>query len=283
MPRAEYVEYLKANGATDEDVKALADGSNAAAAIRAFDAMQARFTTESEARVRAEQAKSDYDKWYSEQWAPQYAEMQQKVALAEGNEAKARTVIQALQEQGLADLAKKMGYDPAKPPAAPPSDANAFDPNKYLTRDQILQIAQQEGEAIAIAQDIAAEHRVLFPDKPLNFRDLRKEAVAAKKPVEQLWMDRFGVVAARENKAKSERDAEVAKLVADQLKVKEAEMVARFGNPDLRAPVPSTSPFTTRPNTTRDKQPWERNENDLQADRVARATQKVLERSAVAR
>jgi len=282
-----FAEYLKSLGASDEDVKALSEGSFASTAKRAFDKLQADLATEHAAREAAEAGRVAYeasvDEWHKTKVIPEYQQMQNELIKVQAEEARAKRVLAAIQERGLIDVAKDLGYDPTPPNPNPNPNPNpgtpGFDPNKYLTREQILEIAQGEGEAIAVAQDIAYEHRVLFPDKPLNFRDLRKDAVAAKKSVEQLWMERYGVAAARQAKSDADKAANEARLRKEGADAERAKM-AEGANPFLRTPVASTSPLAARPATGRDKQPWELGGGDdggrLQVDRITRATQRVL-------
>ena len=279
-----YAEYLKSQGASDEDIKLL----DTAIGRKAYEAMATQAAADAAEKARIEaNAKAYEDRvnaWYEEQ-NKKVSDTERELVVVKANEARARKALMAAQEQGLLDVAKDLGYEPDKPTtaAAPNLGAPGFDPNRYFTRDEIVEIATREGDAIAIAQDIAAEHRILFPDKPLKFRELRAEAQQKKVSVEQLWMDRFGVAAAREAQAKAARDAEVSKLVAEQVKVKEAEFISRYGNPDARPLAPSTSPLTARPATGREKQPWDlgggETGSNLQQDRVKRATEKVLSAS----
>jgi len=282
-----FAEYLKSLGTADEDVKALTEGSFASTAKRAFDKLQADLAAEHAAREAAEAARVAYeasvDEWHKTKVIPEYQSMQNELIKVQAEEARAKRVLAAIQERGLIDVAKDLGYDPAPPKHAPSSGGDnnvpVLDPSKYFTRDEILQIAKGEGEAIAIAQDIAYEHAQLFPDRPLKFRELRAKAEAAKKPVEQFWMETYGVAAARE---KREADAKAAyeKRLREEGATAERAKFAEGANPFNRPLVPSVSPLAARPATGRDKQPWELGGGEdggrLQVDRVTRATQKVL-------
>jgi len=286
MPKNEYVEFLKANGASDEDVKALTEGSFAATAIRSFDAAQARIAAETAAAVKAKADAFAYqekaDKWWNEQAIPEYQKMERESTLAKANEARIVAAIKASQDEGLKAIAKEMGYPVDGAPANPNPNPNpalpaGFDPKNFVTTETLLQVAEREGDAIAIASDIAFEHRQLFPDKPLNFREMRKAAVAAKKPVEQYWMETFGVTAAREAAATARQKAHDDALIAQGAAAEREKLVSQYGNPDARPLQPSTSPFAVRKETGRDKQPWEAGESNLERDRVTRATKHVVE------
>lgn len=283
---ATLAEYLRSQGASEDDIKALTEGSFSGAANRAFSKLQADLTAESTARAAAESSIKDLEQksqsWYNEQIVPEFEKLRNKTITTEAELAKARTALLTAQKQGLLNVAKDLGYDPESNPTPQNPTATAagsFDPNRYFTRDEILQIAQGEGDAIAIAQDIAYEHSRLFPDKPLNFRELRKRAVAAKKPVEQLWMEEFHVADARAAQAKSAHDAELAKAREEGATAERQRLADQYGNPNTRPLAPSSSPFTPRPATGRDKMPWDApgSSEALSNDRVARATKKVME------
>lgn len=269
MPRAEYVQYLRNQGASDDDVKALTEGSFATAAIKAFDAQQAAAQQEIErAKAAAESDKAAYkaraDAWYEEVAAPSLTKAQQDAIKANTEAARLRSLVAQSTDEGLKAVAKDMGFnldgtrtEPAPNPANPANPG--FDPTRYFTKDDIVAIAEREGEAIAVAQDIAFEHRQLFPDKPLNFRSLRAEAQAAKKPVEQFWMERYGVSAAREKRDSEAKAAYEAKLREEGRAEVRRQYAEAAANPGLAPGVTSINPTAPRPAAGRDKQPWDVN------------------------
>jgi hypothetical protein len=274
--RKSYADFLKEQGASEDEVKLL----DTAPARKAYNALMDKAEADAALAAKAKTDLDAYDKWYQDEAVPAYKKMEGDLTVAKANEARAATAIRTMQERGLIDVAKDLGYDPDKPPAPPANPAlpTGFDPSKYVTSDVLMQVAEKEGDAIAIAQDIAFEHSRLFPDRPLNFRELRKEAVAAKKPVEQLWKEKYGVDAARAAKAKSEQDTRDAKLREEGAAAERAKY-ANAANPDLRSPATSNSPFIPRKEGDRaGKQPWDLNENDTASSRVRNATTKVMEK-----
>lgn len=276
-----YSEFLIENGATPEDLKTLVNP----ASEKAYNAMQAQIAAETAKAAKAEADKtavvSQYDTWYNDQAVPAYKKMEQEAILAKANEARARAAIEAAQKAGLVDLAKDLGYevDPAKAAEAariaaggnPPAN---FDPSKYIDRDTFMSVVDREGDAIALAQDIAAEHARLFPGMTLNFRELRKEAVTKKQPVEQLWMEKYKVADARAAKAQIDKDAYEKKLRDEGAAAARAELAAKYGDPNQRPLMPSTSPFTQKQGDVERKQPWD--VGDRSNERVQKATAKVV-------
>ena len=274
-------EFLAANGADADAVKALTEGSFSGAVKRAFDTLQSKADAEAAARAAAEAGRKTAEDgaqalqdWYDNVATPEYKIMQNEVLRAKAEEARARAVVKTAQERGLIDVAAMAGYepDPAKVAAAAAAAAPAIDPTKYMTRDEILQIADREGEAIALVQDIAAEHSKLFPDKPLNWRQLRKDAMAAKQPVEAYWTAKYGVAAAREARETADRAAYEARLRKEGGDAVRQQLVDEGFNPGLRAPLPSTNVFVPRKaadGSTR--QPWDVPENQARQERLKRA------------
>jgi len=270
-------QFLKANGASDDDVKALTEGSFAGAAKRAFDAAFAKAAAAEAAaadavaaRTKAEAVVAETTDWYNNTALVEYGKLQNEVVAAKANEARYIAALKVAQERGLIDVAKDLGFEPEK--KEPVTAAAAIDTTKYMTRDEILAIAEKEGEAIALVQDIAAEHSRLFPDKPLNWRQLRRDAMAAKQPVEAYWTSKYGVEAAREKRVTDERTAMEARLRKEGADAERQKLVDEGFNPALRVPLPSNHVFAPRkaPDGSA-KQPWEVGENESRQTRLKRA------------
>lgn len=280
MPQS-FEDYLRSQGASAEDVKALTEGSFSATARRAFDKLQADLAAEADARKAAEVGAAAYEErinaWYEAE-APKADAYRNEAITASAELAKAKAALREAEKKGLIKVAEQLGYKLDDAPVAPPAAAAAaLDPTKYFTRDEILQIAEREGEAIATAADIAYEHRVLFPDRPLNFKELRAKAVAARKPVQQLWEETFGVPAARQARADADKAAYEKKLRDEGASAERERLASQYGNPDARPLSPSASPFAfNRSKSHEGKQPWELDANALHSDRVRRATEAVV-------
>ena len=270
-----YAEYLKANGATEDEIKVL----DTAVSRRAFDKSQADAEEARQAAAKLEDTMKNYEtrvnQWYQENDA-KLKQVQNQAVAAAAEAARHKAALLEAQKQGMIELAKGAGYDvePEKPntPAAPDE--------RYIQRDQFMQAVDQVGANLAALEDMVMEHRQLFPDTPLRVSDLRREAMASGKQVVQYWEEKYKVPSARESAAAKQRDAEIAKWKAEGAKEKETELISRLGNPDMRPLVPSKSPFAVRPDDKlrADNQPWNKSETQLQNDRIARATQKLAEK-----
>lgn len=297
MPRAEYEQYLRSQGASDEDVKALCEGSFAASAIRSFDASQAALASERSARAAAEQSVKDNQEWYDNSLLPAWQKLQSEGVANAAEASRYRTAILEAQKRGLVDVAKDLGFkpeelqQPSNPPAnqptgagAPPASSTPANNGQYMTREEILGIARQEGKAIAIMAKMSAEHARLFPNaEPPDWPTLYDQAVAQKKPVAQFWEETYSVPAARkaaDDKRKADAEAQVR---ADERKKVEMEFVSKYGNPDVRPMVPSRNVFApsgSRPagQDGQPRQPWQGSENALTISRVERAVKNEMER-----
>lgn len=275
-----YEEMLRANGASDEDIKVLSNS----AARKVFDTTQAQIAEATAARDASIKAKSDYEaqtkKWYDEQIVPEYQRMQSETVVSKAEAARAKAAIIAARDQGLTDIAKDLGWevDPVKAAAAAAAAASPqFDASKYVTQDRLAELAENAGAGLAALQDLVMEHAQLFPDKPLKVRELRAEAVAARKSVDQYWLEKYGVPAAREK-----RDSEAKSAYESRLR-KEGEDKVRQEFADRQMPgngpfMPSTSPLAPRTAALDPerggKQPWQY--GDQANNRVRKATQAVI-------
>lgn len=275
-----YSEFLKANGASDAEIAIL----DTPVGRKAFEAQQAAIAEAERLRATAEVDRKNMQDWYEKEAVPAFSRIESDAHMAKANEARARALVveRAKTDASLAEVAKNMGWEVdgthAPPPNTNPSGP-VFDDKKYFTRDEILTIARAEGKAIATMGRIVQEHERLFPNTAIvDWEGLREQAESAKKSFEQVWMEKYNVAKARDDRAAAARDAEINKAVDEKMKVREAELISRLGNPETRPLSTSNSPFTARPSTGRDKQPWELDKNALERDRVQRATSKAIER-----
>ena len=282
---AGYSEYLKSMGATDEEIKLL----DTPLARKAYDKLEDGVVRLSRERDDAQKNMEAYEtranSWYEENKGLLTSAKAEAVS-ARAESGRLREALLAAQKQGLIDITKDLGLkmeelERGNPTPTPTPTPSAFDQDKFIN-EVILPIAEREGDAIAIAQDIAAEHSVLFPGKPLRFRELRQRAVASKKSVEAQWMEEFGVPAARVAKAQADKDKELQTVRSEERKKVEAEFAAKYAsNPFTRTLEPSSAPFAPRTGTDprAGKQPWEvGTAEQLHDTRVRKGTELALKR-----
>lgn len=266
-----YTESLKANGATEEDLKVL----DTPVARKVYDA-QVKAVADEQARTKTLEASQR--KWYDEQVVPTMSKLQKDADSARMKEAAAVAQLKVAQEAGLIEVAA--AQDGVKPVAV----AAAFDESKFVSTDVFHQAVQMEGDAIAIMADIAAEHSELFPgQRRPNWRELRKEAVAAKKPVEQVWREKYSVDTARTAKAAADTAAYEAKLRKEGDDAATARINAERVHPAMGIAQPSRTPFTgrnpaaaTAADGAKIVHPWDRSEAEREQARQAPVVQRLV-------
>lgn len=269
-----YAEALRADGATEDEIKVLATDR--------AEKQYAKLTAEATKARENELAMEAKAREYFELTAAEVARTNSELALARANEAKARAIILAAKETGMADLAKAAGYE-ADPNQNPNPSHAVHDPSKVVSPEQLIAFARTQGDLITLSQDIASEHAVLFPGQRVNFTELRKEADARRISIEQAWRDKYKVDDARAA-ASAKAAADHDKQISDAAYAKaRTELASQYGNPDLRPLASSNSPFTPRPQSGRTKQPWvtedgraQENVIDRSGERVSRVVTKVL-------
>ena len=260
MPKS-YTDFLKEQGASDDEIKVLVTPKS--------ESVYAKMVAEQEAATRqateAQSKLTQYDEWYNKEAAPAY-----QSALNEAASARARAA--GLEEQLKA--AREYGLAPKEDPQAPPPKKDepvTFDASKYVQNDTLQKVAEEVGDNWATMADIMQEHHRLFgSDVPMT--DLRREAIAQKKHIKQVWADKYQVAAKRDElqkKAESDREAAIR---ADERQKARSE----FGNPMTAPLAPSVAPFTKKPSDPASA-PWMKNQSEeqLSNDRVTRAMKNV--------
>lgn len=272
-----YAEYLRSEGASDEDIKIL----DTAAGRRAFEKLQARLDEASGEVEKVRAVQADYEKqvdtWYTTERDKNKSLQSQLI------EAQSREAALKAQREGLLAVARDLGYDPdklsppVKPPETPPT--GAFDPDKY-TNEVILPLAKKESRAIAKMAMLTSEHARLGLPADVDWMAMLDDSERSGKSIEQLWTERYKVADVRAAQAKAAQDAHDKKIADDAVAAARGQWVSEYGNPNTRPLVPSTNTFTTRKDDNlRAKQPWEHNDSKLSNDRVERATKKLVEQT----
>ena len=264
-----FAEYLRSQGASDEDIKIL----DTPIARKAHEAMESALAAE---KQKMETYQGQVETYYTTT-AAKAKELENRAIASAAEAARAKAALMEAQRQGLLDVAKDLGYTPDDPAKKePPVDPNA---PKYLTLDAVTPYLESAGDGLAAVMDAMVEHTRLFPDKPFNARAIRQAAVAAKKPFYQYWEETFKVSDAR---AAAETARQVAhdKQIADAARAEErAKLASEYANPNTRPAVASNSPFVIRKTADgKPEQPWNRSENELSDARVRKTTENIIKR-----
>lgn len=263
-------DVLKARGYADSDLEAL---KPMLSDQKFRSAMEEEFGVLESDKQKLSDDVNRWSEWHQKEAIPKIDKALKAEQDARSRAAAAEARLKAIQEQGLIELAAD---DPANNPPEPKSKDNevAFDPKKHnlVTMDDVARFAEAEGDAIAIAQDIAAEHTALFGKPLTNFRELRKKAIEAKQPVYQYWESTYKVADKRNEIAAKEKQA-----YEDQIRKDErAKMIAEQANPMTRPGMPSRAPFMPAAKDKEGATPWD-NPQARTNERIRKATEKVLQ------
>jgi hypothetical protein len=275
---ATYAEYLKSQGASEEEIKIL----DTPLARRAYERMEeavVRLDGEAKkAREGADKYHEEVDAWFKKH-DEEFKTVEQQLIAAKSKAASFESALRTINDRGIIDVTKDLGLNLDAPaPAAKKDEPVAIDTSKFMTTDAVLQLAEREAESIAMMSDIAAEHVYLFGAPLRNARELRKEATTRKVSLEQVWMEKYKVPEAR-----TAKEAATAKAAEDTLRAKiteevTAKLASQYGNPDLRPLEPSRSFLIPSKDRGRDKAPWELGTDGDSGsnDRVRRATANAM-------
>jgi hypothetical protein len=280
------LEILKAQGASDADIEAM---KPLLANEKFTSAIESELSAKSEAEKRAsefEKASKDFEakfaesskyaqdmqEWYNSQAMPAMTALQKDAMKAREEAVRLQERLRAAKDYGLADIADPI--DPIVIPEVKPEPVvkqDLPDLSKYATNDFLLQVAEKEGEAIAMAADISQEHRDLFGTR-LNMTELRKKAVEQKKTLSEVWQSDYRVADRRAELAREAQAAEEKKKQdwIESIRREEREKVlSQIGNPQTRDPLPSKFPgFANKDTST--PAPWEKRDGLRANERVSK-------------
>jgi hypothetical protein len=285
---SKYGDFLRTQGASDADITLL----DTPIAQRAFDAQQAAIAAETarlkeEADARVADYKSKADTWYNDVAQPNLTKAQSDATKANAEAARLRSLVAQSQDEGLRRVAEEMGIkiDGTSNPPAPTNKENIIDTSKFVTMDALKEMSNSVGDGLAALQDMVLEHSQLFPAQRLDVRKLRSEAVAANKNVYDYWQTKYNVAAAREAADKATREAYEKKLREEGAAEVRKQYAEASINPNLAPGQTSTNVFVPRPQSNREKAPWESGLDGTNGsnDRVAHAAKLFVEKQGAGR
>lgn len=265
-----YQEYLRENGATNEDIVILASP----VAIKAWDKAQA--DAEAAQAVAIKQAGESWDattlNWWETEYKPGLDKSNQEIVRLTREVHGVNAALAKAKELGLTEIAIAAGTPPETPASA--AVPAGFDPKKFVSAEDFQSAFDRTGEAIAQAQTLFAEHHALFGSFPTDIEDMRKAAVASRgqKNIRQVWEEKYKVADKRSEIAAAKQKAHDDAIRAETRSAVTQELAG--ANPGLRQPVASRHSLTPRPED-KDKKFFERDPNAAQRDRVAKFAAKV--------
>lgn len=265
---------LKEKGWTDEDIKA-AEPMLSNQKFR--DTLEAEIANQEYLAEVGKKDAAEALRWREEEALPTLQKHMDSERAARAELAAKNEQLKVLQEQGLIKLEELKEQPKAEPAKA------AFDPkeHKLVTFDDVATFAEAEGNAIAMASDIAAEYQELFGKSLYSYsgqngkrgmQALREEAKAAKaKDLAEFVANKFNFAGKRSELAQAAADEREKQIRADE----RAKMIAEQANPNLRPARASLSPFTRVKRDDKDLMPWD-NIEERRASRVERVAKSAL-------
>jgi hypothetical protein len=276
MPQLTLEQMLKAEGYTDADLEAvkplLTDQRLRGSIEKSVGAMESQLS----------QFREENDKWAD--WAektnkPQLTQLQQEKldAISKAGSLEAR--LKALDPTFTPTVTQ-----PA--PEAPKPGEQGFDPKKMglVTVDDVNTYAAAQGEAIAMANDLAQEYFQLTGKSMLEYKTrdsegrerrgmtaLLHEARTQKKHLPDYISEKFDFAGKRSAEAEKQRLA-AEKAIRDD---ERAKLMGEMGNPNSRPLMPSSNPFIPARSAADGKQvqPWEIPAADRRNQRIQNALQ----------
>jgi hypothetical protein len=279
---AKLEDILKGKGYSDSDLATVLGPLDA----KAREALEGAYGVV-ESELNTYRAENDgWAKWHEEHGKP-------TLALYEKDMIEAKAEAAALKAR-LAE-AEKNGFAPASvvsatsatnaPPGA--TDPNAWDARKHNvpTWDDVKKLADAEGQAIAMAADLAEEYRQLtgksiydYSYKTPDGRELRgmtairTEAQYNRQPnMFEYANKKFNFEGLRNQAAEAARLKHEEAIRADE----RAKVSSQYGDPNTRPLMPSKDPFIPAPRQ-QGVQPWDVPETDRRKARLDRAFQNQM-------
>lgn len=290
-------DILLARGYTEADLTAMATLLADPKFTNAIEAEAAQADTLAEETVRLKKDLDDDAAWYRDTAQPALAKATSEAVKARSDAAALEARLKAMQDYGLAKVAETQTTGSAQTPANPQGNGATSTPSepdsRYVAANVFQNTVAQFGGAIAMAQDIADDHRELFGSRiPGGVTKLREEYQSAVNDrryhgsMRQFWEDKFKVPDKRTELAAATKQKEID----DAVTTAHTKWVSEQANPMTRTLTSSRNPFTNRatppvssstgtPANVSNKQPWEKGTNERSGARVSKFAVQVLNKA----
>jgi hypothetical protein len=225
--------YLAEQGLTDEEIQAIVGNEKAA---KAMSSALTKYTEGTAALTRAEAEKADTLKY----WTDKTQEIQtgvnrltaaeKRAATAESEDARRKAYLKSLADQGY-DVPKEM-YEAG--------DAKPLEAPKQFTREDFEKGMRQTAPDLVSLTALSNEYYALIGSPYTAVEEDFRAAQQAGKPLREYARSKYNFEGKRAEQAQAADQKRIDGIVAEQMKVKEAELAAKYGsNPDTRSPMPS--------------------------------------------
>ena len=228
--------FLVENGFTGEEIAAMPEKQQKtfAVALGKFDEGSAAAVKAAADLETARAEKEEAAKFWEEKVTPALAGTDRKIAEANSEAARYKAYLTSLKAQGY-DVPESLLTAPVK--TEPVRDP---DSGKYVTPDQMGKEFRAVAPTMVKLVALSNEYQDLYGSPYIAGDADWEEAQAARKPFSDFVRDKYKFAAKRQERETKKTDELVASRVAEQMKVKEAELATKYGsNADLRSPLPS--------------------------------------------
>lgn len=226
-------DFLTAQGLTAEEIAAVVGNEKQ---TKALTAALAKFEEGSSALTAANAEKTETAKFWEDQTAKlegsvkRLTAAEKRAAEAEAEAARVKAYNKSLADAGY-DVPKIMYEGGPTPVVEPP---------KPFTREEATQMLRGTAPDLVTLVGLQAEYQDLLGSPYTHIDQDFQEAQRAGKPLREYARTKYNFDAKRTEKQQAAEKVRIDALVADQLKVKEAELAAKYGtNSNTSTPMPS--------------------------------------------
>lgn len=225
-------EYLAAEGLTAEEIAAIVGNEKQAKAMTKALGLADEGRT---AKAAAEAEKVETAKF----WEEKTAELQGSVTrLTAAEKRAAQAEAAAAHRTAYLKSLKDQGYD--VPDEMVGTTPGTVEPPKFVTQADLDRAARATAPDLITLTALSNEYYSLFGKPYVEIEDDFKEAQKSGKPLRDFARTKHNFDGKKAELAKTADQARIDAIVAEQLKTKEAELVAKYGsNPNLASPLPS--------------------------------------------
>jgi hypothetical protein len=271
-------EILKADGYTDADLASLEpmlkDQRFRGTLEKQYGALQQDLKAFEEENKR-------WAEWHQRDGKPTLEKQLKDIADLRAERASLAERLKLAEEGGFAPK-----RDNVEPEPKPQGGNVEFDPKKYnlVTQEDVGSFAKLQGDAIAMANDIAGEYQHLTKGGSLydyetvvdgrtlrGMTALRHEAMQKQQRLDQYVAEKFDFANKRKALDDEKRKAQEDAIRADE----RAKLMGQYGDPNARSLMPSREPFIPRERQKEGKpvMPWDVPAQDRRRERISRAMQ----------
>lgn len=226
-------DFLTAQGLNAEEIAAVVGNP---AQAKAMNAALKQYEDGLAAQTAAATSKKETEEYWAsktqdlEKVGSRVTAAERRAAEAEAEAARVKAYNKSLADQGY-DVPKVM-YEGGPTPVAEPA--------KPLTREEVTTMMRGTAPDLVTLVGLQAEYQDLFGAPYINIDTDFAEAQRSGKSLREYTRNKYSFDAKRQEKQAAAEKTRIDGIVAEQMKVKEAELAAKYGsNPNVSVAMPS--------------------------------------------